>query len=83
MKNRILKTGQKVLYLVGRICAIVGLFVLINNVFVMRTGSRNCPSCSVNTILGIVGASLLLVFYFSVLVFFTAYDYKSYKKTLE
>lgn len=49
----------------------------------MKVGKKNCPSCNVNTTLGIIGASLLLFYYFVVWIFFTYCDYKEYERSIE
>eukprot|EP00866_Antonospora_locustae_P000921 jgi/Antlo1/921/2437 len=65
------------LYVLSRILQVVGLFIIISNVFVMQQGRKNCPSCRVNTRTGIICAYVFLLYYFFATLLFTHTDIKT------
>lgn len=73
-RNSAINKTLKSLYALSRILQMVGLFIIISNVFVMQQGRKNCPSCRVNTRTGIICAYIFLLYYFFVTVIFTRMD---------
>ncbi|KAL0266173.1 UNVERIFIED_CONTAM: hypothetical protein PYX00_011890 [Menopon gallinae] len=67
----------KALYVLSRILQVVGLFIVMSNVFVMQPGEKNCPSCKVNTRTGIICAYVFLLYYFFTTLLFTHIDIKN------
>lgn len=64
---------KKISYIFSKILLIIGLFFIIDNVFVMRIGYKNCSTCLKMTKKGIIFNSFLLsiyVFYIVYLILF-------------
>lgn len=76
-RSSAINKSLKSLYVLARILQVVGLFIIISNVFVMQHGRRNCPSCRVNTRTGIICAYIFLLYYFFVTLLFTRIDIKT------
>ncbi|KMV65232.1 ECU10_0805 [Encephalitozoon cuniculi GB-M1] len=52
-----------VLHVIAKIVTLIAFFVVMNNVFVMRIGYRNCSRCSVMSMLDVAASILFLAYY--------------------
>jgi hypothetical protein len=51
-------------YVIAKILSIISLFIIVTNVFVMRTGYKNCSSCTVVGLGAIICGAFVLLYYF-------------------
>ncbi|KHN69666.1 hypothetical protein CWI42_050700 [Ordospora colligata] len=78
-KDKLHLRAINVAHVIAKILTLVAFFIVIDNVFVMKTGNKNCSSCTQMSALDIAYSIVFLIYYSAYSFAFIFFSYISEK----